>query len=120
MSFMLLFQPLIVFLIFSNFKNREGINLMNPRITRKEFMKYAKFNGALLHLEQRIKEHSKENKDNADYCANAPWYREFKKEVCALVGWSAIVPELRNSQAYDAVYDYLYHLLPDCRHDGMC
>ncbi len=56
------------------------------------------------------------------FCANRCWYgfgswqgRGFKARLERLVGWGARNPALRTSDAYDAAYQHLYNLLPDCR-----
>ena len=89
--------------------------------TRQEFLAYTKFEPRLIDLEKKIKAHSAENASNKNpYCANYAWAGRdgFKCEMLPLVGWKSDVPELKNSYAYDVVYHYLYHLLPDCRHDS--
>lgn len=56
-------------------------------------------------------------------CANAVWYHTYKDKVVGMVGWgrTARLPDaeaervLRSVEAYDCVYDAMYHLLPDCR-----
>ena len=87
---------------------------------RHEFLKYAKNSNELLQLETRIKNHVKDNKTTPNYCANYFWYRLYKPEVCYLVGWDARNPALKSEAAYDVVYQYLYDLLPNCNHEGMC
>ena len=87
---------------------------------RQEFLEYAKHSSELLQLENRIKSHTKNNKQTLNYCANHFWYKIYKPEVCQLVGWYARNPTLKSQKSYDTVYQYLYHLLPDCRHEGMC
>jgi hypothetical protein len=83
---------------------------MNTKITRADFLEYAKFNGELLKLEKDVLDYQrKHNRINI----SRAWYGKFKREVCALVGWSSSVEELKSSQAYDVVYDYLYRLLSD-------
>jgi len=39
------------------------------------------------------------------------WYRGIKPAMVKLVGFGAAVPELRNTQAYDFAYQYLYGIL---------
>jgi len=58
-----------------------------------------------------------------NFCANAVWYGyhkrpSLKEKMSRLVGWDAANPLLRDCEAYDAAYEHLYRLLPDCRHDG--
>ena len=91
---------------------------MGRGTTRKDFLEYAQYNDRLLQLEKRIKNHAAANKHKRNYCANAAWYRTFKREVCELVGWSADDRRLQSSRAYDVVYSYLYNLLPDCTCDS--
>lgn len=52
----------------------------------------------------------------SEFCANWVWYSYFKPQLVRLVGWSAAKPEIRTEEAYDVAYDYLYSLLPDCKH----
>ena len=87
---------------------------------RQEFLEYAKHSNELFQLESEIKRHAKENKSTRNYCANYFWYRLYKPEVRYMVGWNARNPALKSEAAYDVVYKYLYDLLPDCRHEGMC
>ena len=87
---------------------------MSGKITRKEFLKYAQYDDRLLLLEKRIMEHSAIHRLKRKYCANAAWYKTFKREVVKLVGWSADDIRLQSTAAYDTVYQYLYDLLPDC------
>ena len=58
------------------------------------------------------------------FCANAEWYGRFKPRLLALVGYEAPVgarPLLRTEFAYDVAYEYVYDLLPNCRHaSGGC
>ena len=59
------------------------------------------------------------------YCANEAWYgpKGYRREVIALVGNLSESDDaaLRTSAAYDAAYQTLYRLLPDCDHDdSMC
>lgn len=68
----------------------------------------------LARLEKRIRAERKHRRDPS-YCANQAWIFEFKPELVKLVGWRAQKPQLRTSEAYDAAYDALYRLLPDCR-----
>ena len=91
---------------------------MNRKTKRKEFLEYAQYDDRLLQLEERIQAHSNLERTNKNYCANAAWYGTFKKEVVKLVGWSADDAMLQSSAAYEAVYDYLYNLLPDCAHES--
>ena len=96
---------------------------MEKGITRKRFLEYAKYDKRLLDLEKQIKKHTKESKNRRKddvYCANAVWYgyygnTGYKREMCGLVGHSSKTEQLKNSNAYDVVYDYLYNLLPDCK-----
>lgn len=56
------------------------------------------------------------------FCANEHWYGEhgYRNQMCDWVGWGCRNPVLRTSQAYDVAYEYLYQLLPNCRHEGLC
>lgn len=84
---------------------------MEKKITRKDFLEYAKHNAELLKLEQKVMDYRRQRRRIKN--VNSVWYSIFKREVCALVGCSATVEELKSSQAYDTVYDYLYRLLSD-------
>lgn len=59
-----------------------------------------------------------------DFCANHWWYgrRGFKSTLTTIIGNIADQPDaaLRTAAAYDVAYQHLYHLLPDCRHEGIC
>ena len=101
----------------------------NPNTYKSDFKHLAKMEPELLELEAAVIEYSKKNKRKKNFCANAPWYGygsgkgiNFKDGVRCLVGWYAVNdnPKIKTSQAYDAVYIYLYNLLPDCIHDGAC
>jgi hypothetical protein len=84
---------------------------MNGKVTREDFLEYAKHNDELFSLERRVLDYRRQHKRIDS--VNVVWYSIFKREVCALVGWSASVPELKSSEAYDVVYEYLYRLLSD-------
>ena len=51
------------------------------------------------------------------FCANKYWYVEVAPRVSTLVGAHAEAddPLLRSPEAYEAAYNVLYHLLPNCR-----
>lgn len=87
---------------------------------RQEFLEYAKHSNELLQLETRIINHAKDNKATPNYCANRMWECLYKPEICYLVGLDARHPALKSEAAYDVVYLYLYNLLSDCNHEGMC
>jgi hypothetical protein len=74
-------------------------------------------------IEQRLKRLAEEIKavDGSDphFCANRIWYDRFKPLVCLLAGFDAENPELRTMKDYDAAYQTLYSMLPDCR-DCLC
>lgn len=59
-----------------------------------------------------------------DLCWDAVWYGEggVKQRLSMLVGWEVEGRDdvLSSEDTYDLVYDTLYGLLPDCRHDGAC
>ena len=82
---------------------------MSVKITRENFLEYAKHNDELFSIEQRILDYRRQHKRINS--VNVVWYNIFKREVCALVGWSASLPELKSSESYDVVYEYLYRLL---------
>lgn len=58
------------------------------------------------------------------FCANRVWYGGMREILCRLVGWSATHwPRghwMGSSEAYSAVYEAAYWLLPDCQPDCMC
>jgi len=96
-------------------------------IIRDKFMGYAKYSNDLLQLEADIIKYSKLHENDEFFCANGAWYASampdapnFKRRLCELVGWSASNLFLNSCEAYDCAYEYLYELLPDCRHEGMC
>jgi hypothetical protein len=90
------------------------------------FAEIRKIEPALAELERRIKAHARKHRGAERYCANRWWYGYwdpdrrggFRREMKALVGWSAANPELRTSKAHDAAYEHLYRLLPNCRNCG--
>jgi hypothetical protein len=90
------------------------------KTSREEFLKYARHSEALLRLEVQVSEYARRNRHNKSFCANSAWYRFFKPRMCALVGWGASDRRLKSEAAYDAVYNYLYNLLPDCNHGSVC
>lgn len=97
---------------------------------REKFEQVATYDERLLNLEKSILKHVDTiGKTDAEYCANSYWYgydqsggfpQGFKGELQKLVGRDAENEELRSSLAYDICYEYLYGLLPDCRHQGIC
>lgn len=95
--------------------------MMQAQIS-KRFKAIARIEPALIELERKVRDHAKANAGAEAYCANENWYgpRNFRAAVVRLVGWEATNPMLRNPNAYDVAYDYLYSLLPDCRHDDGC
>jgi hypothetical protein len=83
----------------------------------------------LLDLEQRVKHVVRlANDGKGAFCANALWYgasgkRTIKSAMARLVGYAAadrLDPLVMSSDAYDLVYERLYALLPDCRHEPGC
>lgn len=62
-------------------------------------------------------------KDNApQFCANKLWYGRFKQQMMKLVGDLASRDDavIGSSEAYDLAYQTLFHILPQCRHEGGC
>jgi hypothetical protein len=59
---------------------------------------------------------------DSTYCANRIWCERLKprmmKLVCDLAPSND--PVIISSEAYDLVYQTLYHLLPLCQHEGGC
>jgi len=101
----------------------------NIKNQRTKFLRYAELEPELLELEAAILEYTMQNQHNHNFCANAAWYGygsgagiHFKKGVVQLVGWRAKSDhaKMKTQTAYTLVYKYLYSLLPDCGHDGMC
>ncbi len=90
------------------------------KVSRAMFLKYAQYNDELLRLEIEVLQCAADNRHNSDFCAINAWYGTFKRKMCKLVGWGVADDRLKTSKAYDTVYQYLYHLLPDCAHEGMC
>lgn len=68
-------------------------------------------------LASDVRAYAKANASDPHFCANRFWVQDLKPRIMSLVGWEAKTknPELRSSEAYDAVSDYLFNLLPDCR-----
>ncbi|MDR1704222.1 MAG: hypothetical protein LBS19_06010 [Clostridiales bacterium] len=93
---------------------------MKRNTSRAEFNEYAQYSGELRELEKEILEYAEQNRHTKNFCANHIWYGNFKIRLCKLVGWSAKDKRLNSEKAYDAVYDYLYNLLPDCNHESIC
>lgn len=62
--------------------------------------------------------HVKDDKRERSFCANRIWYSTFKPVVVREVGWSAHDKRLTSPEVYDLVYETLYGLLPNCRHDS--
>ena len=89
---------------------------------RTEFLKCAAHDKRLLELSKSIAEHTKRHKKDKKYCANDYWYRPggFKSQLVQLVGYGAEGEELKTEEAYDVCYEYLYDLLPNCKHKGLC
>lgn len=97
---------------------------------KDKFAQIAAYDKRLFDLEKAILDHvNAVSVSDMEYCANAYWYgyeqggifpRGFKGELERLVGYGAEIKELRSSRAYDICYEYLYGLLPDCRHQGIC
>ncbi len=90
------------------------------RVSRASFLKIALYVDELIQLETDVLRCAAENRRARNFCANNMWYSFFKPRMRKLVGDSAEDDRLRTSKAYDTVYQYLYHLLPDCNHDGIC
>jgi hypothetical protein len=76
---------------------------------------------ALRELETGLKKIS--SKGDPKFCANDLWYgcrgnMSYRALLNKFVGWEAHEPALRTMYAHDLMYQYLYGLLPDCRHRG--
>lgn len=90
------------------------------RPTKSERMRYKE----LREIEPGLKELEAEIRaerpgPDGRYCANRVWYCKYKPRLCLLVGWEARLPGLRSMRDYDAAYQTLYDLLPDCN-DCFC
>ncbi len=80
----------------------------------------------LASIEPRLKELEREVlsiKGGKRFCANAVWYGydgkpSYRERLTQLVGWGSDDSRLTGEAAYDAAYEHLYGLLPDCTHDG--
>ena len=75
----------------------------------------------LRHLEMEAKSIQAGN----NFCANEVWYRSggLKSRLRTLVGNEGCLSKneiLRSSEAYHIVYQHLWAILPDCRHEGGC
>jgi len=59
----------------------------------------------------------KDDGESVSFCANRIFYAKgsFKEQLSKLVGFDAEKPELQSMEAYDAAYDEVYRLLPNCR-----
>ena len=89
------------------------------RPTRWERMRYeelCEIEPGLKELEAEIR--AERPRPDGRYCANMAWYRKYKPRLCLLVGWEARLPELRSMRDYDAAYQTLYDMLPDCNDCG--
>lgn len=57
-------------------------------------------------------------KDATSFCANCLWEKQFKPELCRLVGWDRVGDAqddfLQTVEAYDTAYDTIYEALPGC------
>jgi hypothetical protein len=86
-----------------------------PGLYHLSFEELCRLEPALAFLESRIR--SERQRKAESYCANQHWIRYFKPELTILVGWFSKHPEpqVRSQEAYDAAYQHLYQLLPDCR-----
>jgi hypothetical protein len=93
---------------------------MNENTLKTAFDEYALHSEELRQLEAQVLQCAKRNRYKEGFCANNAWYGTFKRKVCELSGWYAKDERLRTTMAYEAVYRYLYSLLPNCNHDSMC
>lgn len=88
------------------------------------YQQLAKLEPQLAALRQSAEALAKEESLRDVACGNRPWYqtRGLKDRLSTMVGMDARHPDpvVRSSDAYDVVYDTLYRLMPDCRHDGSC
>ena len=59
----------------------------------------------------------KDERESVSFCANRVFYAKgsFNEQLSKLVGFDAEILELRSIEAYDAAYDAVYRLLPNCR-----
>jgi len=74
-------------------------------------------------LLQALESHAKSFKGRKGFCANEVWYNSgcLKSMLSRLVGYRRKDHEILGTcEAYDVVYQHLWHLLPDCNHDGAC
>jgi len=85
------------------------------------FDKLCEIEPRLRHLEME----AKSIQAGDDFCANEVWYESggIKSQLRKLVGnegCDSQNPSLRSSEAYSLVYQYLWAILPNCRHAGGC
>lgn len=92
---------------------------MNKKTTRKEFLKFAKYDNRLLQLEERIKDYLNMRYRKKSYCADAVWYKTFGDELTNLVGWNADDIRLQSLEAYNMLHSYLCNLLPEYNYDSL-
>lgn len=86
----------------------------------KRWNNYCELEPRLKDIERLIRK-IKDDGTETSFCANRAWYEgDYKNLIAKYVGYYAEtdLAELKTSQAYDDVYQYLYQLLPDCRNCG--
>lgn len=51
------------------------------------------------------------------FCANDHWFKQIDSRFLEMVGWHAksLATSMRTPEAYDAAFEFLFALLPDCR-----
>lgn len=86
--------------------------MMATKAQIDRYKKLREVEPGLKELEAEIRQESPS--PDGRYCANRAWYSKYKPRLCLLVGWEARNPELRNMRDYDAAYQSLYDLLPNC------
>jgi hypothetical protein len=88
-------------------------------LTDKKWAELKKIEPRLGDLESELRE-VRDNGEDESFCANRIWYAPGgpKSRLINLVGAEAEKVELEGNYLYEEVYDYLSHLLPDCRDCG--
>ena len=88
-------------------------------ITEKRWTEIKDIEPRLGELEAELKA-IRDNEEDESFCANRIWYAPGgpKSRLINLVGIQAQKVELEGTYLYEEVYDYLYHMLPDCRECG--
>ena len=96
----------------------------NPTGARLSYRELEARDDRLVALRRRVE--AVRRSAGGPFCPHTHWFGrsggDFKRQLVDIIGWHSANPDaaLRTSDAYEVAYQHLYHLLPDCRHDGMC